>query len=79
MGNRRLAGVANVGIRPTIGDLVKPVLEVHLLDFDEDLYGQRIHVEFKAKIRDEKTFSSMDMMVTAINRDIQVARKYFTA
>jgi|TARA_B110000977_G_scaffold24632_1_gene30086 riboflavin kinase/FMN adenylyltransferase len=79
LGNRRLAGVANVGIRPTIGDLVKPVLEVHLLDFDEDLYGQRIHVEFKAKIRDEKTFSSMDMMVTAINRDIQVARKYFTA
>ena len=79
LGSRRLAGVANVGIRPTIGDLVKPVLEVHLLDFDEDLYGQRIHVEFKAKVRDEETFSSVDVMVKAINRDIQVARKYFTA
>jgi riboflavin kinase/FMN adenylyltransferase len=79
LGNRRLAGVANVGIRPTIGDLIKPVLEVHLLDFDEDLYGQRIHVEFKAKIRDEETFSSVGVMVAAINRDIQVARKYFTA
>ena len=77
LNNRRLQGVANVGIRPTIGDLVKPVLEVHLLDFNEDLYGQRIHVEFKSKIRSEKAFSSVDIMVKEIHHDIRIARKYF--
>lgn len=74
---RRLPGVANVGVRPTVGDLIKPVLEVHLLDFDEELYGQRIHVEFKAKVREEAKFSSLDLMVEEIHNDIKVARKYF--
>jgi len=77
LNNSRLQGVANVGIRPTIGDLVKPVLEVHLLDFNEDLYGQRIHVEFKSKIRSEEAFSSVDIMVKEIHHDIHIARKYF--
>lgn len=74
---RCLPGVANVGVRPTVGDLIKPVLEVHLLDFDEELYGQRIHVEFKAKVREEAKFSSLDLMVEEIHNDIAVARKYF--
>jgi riboflavin kinase / FMN adenylyltransferase len=74
---RRLPGVANVGVRPTVGDLIKPVLEVHLLDFDEELYGQRIYVEFKAKVREEAKFSSLDLMVEEIHNDIKVARKYF--
>ena len=72
-----LPGVANVGVRPTVGDLIKPVLEVHLLDFDEDLYGQRIHVEFKAKVREEAKFSSLGLMVEEIHNDITVARQYF--
>ena len=75
---RFLPGVANVGIRPTIGDLVKPVLEVHLLNFNEDIYGQRIHVEFKSKIRGEKNFSSVDLMAKQIHSDIQSATKYFS-
>tara|TARA_R110000822_G_scaffold159476_34_gene299732 strand:- start:11586 stop:12551 length:966 start_codon:yes stop_codon:yes gene_type:complete len=74
---RCLPGVANVGVRPTVGDLIKPVLEVHLLDFDEDLYGQRIHVEFKAKVREEAKFSSLGLMVEEIHNDITVARQYF--
>jgi riboflavin kinase/FMN adenylyltransferase len=74
---RRLSGVANVGVRPTVGDLIKPVLEVHLLDFDEDVYGQRIHVEFKAKVREEAKFSSLDLMVEEIHNDIAMARQYF--
>lgn len=74
---RCLPGVANVGVRPTVGDLIKPVLEVHLLDFDEELYGQRIHVEFKAKVREEAKFSSLDLMVEEIHNDIKIARKYF--
>ena len=75
----RLPGVANVGVRPTVGDLIKPVLEVHLLDFDQLIYGQRIHVEFKKKIREEQTFGSLDAMVTKIHSDIALARQYFAA
>jgi len=73
----RLPGVANVGVRPTVGDLIKPVLEVHLLDFDEQIYGQRIQVEFKAKVRDEAKFSSLEQMVEEIHNDITVARDFF--
>ena len=45
---------------PTVGDLVKPILEVHLLDFKGDLYGQRIAVEFVHKIRDEQKFTGIE-------------------
>lgn len=72
-----LPAVANVGIRPTVGDLIKPVLEVHILDFDEQLYGQRIQVEFKAKVREEAKFPSLELMVDEIHNDITVARSFF--
>ena len=55
------------------------MLEVHLLDFDQLIYGQRIHVEFKKKIREEQTFDSLDAMVTKIHSDIALARQYFAA
>ncbi|WP_438951556.1 bifunctional riboflavin kinase/FAD synthetase [Porticoccus sp.] len=77
LGGNRLPGVANVGVRPTVGDLIKPVLEVHLLDFAQQIYGGRIHVEFKKKIREEQTFDSLDAMVTKIHSDIALARQYF--
>ena len=51
-------GVANIGVRPTINRIAKPQLEVHLFDFDGNLYGQRIDVEFCLKLRDEKKFDS---------------------
>jgi riboflavin kinase/FMN adenylyltransferase len=75
----RVAGVANVGVRPTVGDLIKPVLEVHLLDWSGDIYGRRIQVEFKHKLREETKFSSIDELVTQIQADIAAARRYFSA
>ena len=75
----RIPGVANVGLRPTVGDLVKPVLEVHLIDWRGDLYGRRIAVEFKYKLREEKKFSSMDELVENIYRDVVSAKQYFAA
>jgi riboflavin kinase/FMN adenylyltransferase len=72
-----LPAVANVGVRPTVGDLIKPVLEVHIFDFDEQLYGQRIQVEFKAKVREEIKFPSLELMVDEIHNDIAVARRFF--
>ena len=51
-------GVASVGTRPTF-DLTKPLLEVHLFDFDRDIYGEYIHVDFIEHLRDEERFASV--------------------
>lgn len=69
-------GVANIGMRPTIGG-TKPILEPHLFGFAGDLYGQRIEVVFKQKIRDEKRFNGLDELKAAILNDIQLAKAYF--
>ena len=74
---RTYQGAANVGVRPTVGDLVKPVLEVHLLDFTGDLYGTRIDVVFVTKIRDEEKFTTLDKLVESIQRDVQQIRAWF--
>lgn len=77
LAGERVRGVANVGLRPTVGDLLKPVLEVHLLDWTGDIYGQRIAVEFKHKLRDEQKFTTLDELVINIHQDIKTARDYF--
>ena len=66
-------GVANVGSRPTVEGNVDR-LEVHLLDFDGDLYGRRIEVEFVGKVREEQKFESLDALKAAIGDDIARAR-----
>ena len=53
---------------------VEPLLEAHLFDFDGDLYGRRIDVEFVAKLRDEEKFDSLESMVEQIGRDAEQAR-----
>ncbi len=73
----RVAGVANVGLRPTVGDLVVPMLEVHLLGWNREIYGRRISVEFRHKLRDEQKFASLDDLVARIHLDIAAAREYF--
>lgn len=73
----RRAAVANVGPRPTVGG-TRWRLEAHLLDFNEDLYGQRIHAEFITKIRDEKKFSGLDELKANIQNDIQTAKQLFS-
>lgn len=72
-----LNAVANLGVRPTIQGVPKLLLEVHVLDFNGDLYGQHVHVEFLHKIRDEMKFDSLDALKAQIAADIVVARKYF--
>jgi riboflavin kinase / FMN adenylyltransferase len=69
-----LAGVANVGVRPTVCGDAKPILEVHLFDRNDDLYGQTIVVEFTHKIREEKRFDSLELLREQIQKDIQQAR-----
>ncbi|MAT51628.1 MAG: bifunctional riboflavin kinase/FMN adenylyltransferase [Porticoccaceae bacterium] len=73
----RLPAVANVGVRPTVGDLVKPILEVHVLDWEGDLYGKRITVQFINKIREERQFANVDELIVNIQADIAKAKQYF--
>ena len=68
------AGVASLGVRPTIDGGGEPLLEAHLFDFDGDLYGRRIEVEFVHKLRDEMKFDDLDAMVRQIDRDAADAR-----
>jgi riboflavin kinase/FMN adenylyltransferase len=68
--------VANIGRRPTIGHRdTGPLVEVHLLDFDGDLYGQRIELEFVSLLRGEKHFESLDALQAAIADDVARARE----
>ncbi|MEM0952893.1 MAG: bifunctional riboflavin kinase/FAD synthetase [Pseudomonadota bacterium] len=70
-------GVANVGVRPTIGDQFRASLETHLLDFDGQLYGKRLTVRFCEKIREEQKFDSIDALSQQIHRDIAHGRRFF--
>ncbi len=71
-------GVASVGTRPTF-DLVKPLLEVHLFDFDADIYGEYIHVDFIAHLRAEEKYASVDELVAQMDIDTENARTALAA
>ncbi|WP_110643988.1 bifunctional riboflavin kinase/FAD synthetase [Salinicola sp. CPA57] len=70
------AGAANIGWRPTVG-ADRPMLEVHLLDRELDLYGQTLTVVPCAKLRGETKFDEFDALVSQIHRDLDDARHYF--
>ena len=77
LGEGLMAGVANVGTRPTVDDRVKAILEAHLLDFDRTIYGKRIEVFFRKKMRDEQKFDSLGDLKAQITKDIASARAWF--
>jgi len=77
-GAERYQGVANIGIRPSF-DGGERLLEVHLLDFQGDLYGQVLGVEFIQRLREEIRFSSPDALIEQIRKDVQRARELLTA
>lgn len=71
-----LPGVLNLGFRPTVQPSEPQLrVEVHLLDFDGDLYGRELAVRFEAKLRDEMPFPSLDALRAQIERDIAAARR----
>ena len=76
IGRRLLNGVLNMGHRPTFGATAddKPVIELHVLDLNADLYGDDIEVFFIARLRDEKRFSSPAELARQIARDVESAR-----
>jgi len=68
-----LDAVASVGTRPTFGG-TKPLLEVHIFDFDENIYGQYIHVDFVARLRGEVKYDAVEELVAQMHRDADNAR-----
>ena len=70
-----LYGVLNIGMRPTVCGKTK-LLEIHLLDFDADIYGKCISVEFLHKLRDEKKFDSIDELFAQVAKDEKMAREF---
>ena len=63
----------SIGIRPTFG-LTERVVEAHILDFDQNIYGEHITVEFVDKIRDQETFDNLPALITQISEDVSKAR-----
>src|SRR5262245_15841692 len=72
-------GVASVGRRPTVNPVPVPLLEVHLFDWDRDLYGDHIKVRFLKKLRDEKKYDGLPALQAAIAADAKEAREFFEA
>jgi len=76
LGQTPLPGVANLGIRPTVGG-TRPLLEVHLFDFNRDIYGAHISVRFVHKLRCEQRFPNLDALKAQIAADAATARAFF--
>lgn len=76
-----LFAVANIGFRPTLGEdnASAPIVEVHLLDFEGELYGRRVEVEFVTTLRGERRFSGIEELREQITRDIATARSVLEA
>jgi riboflavin kinase / FMN adenylyltransferase len=70
-------GVASLGVRPTVTDAGKAVLEVHLFDFNADIYGRHVRVDFLHKIRDEEKYADLDTLKAQIARDVETAKSFF--
>jgi riboflavin kinase/FMN adenylyltransferase len=72
-----LPGVASLGVRPTVEDSGRVLLETHLLDWKGDAYGRLIRVEFLKKLRDEEKYDSLQQLTDAIAEDERQAREFF--
>lgn len=74
---RHLPGAASLGVRPTLGRGLRLRLEVHLFDFDREIYGAHVTVHFLHKLRDEMKFASFEALSAQIARDVAATQDYF--
>jgi riboflavin kinase/FMN adenylyltransferase len=77
LGPQPVEAVASLGVRPTVEDAGRMLLEVHLFDFDQHCYGKLVRVEFLSKLRDEEKYEDLATLTAAIGRDGQQARAFF--
>jgi riboflavin kinase / FMN adenylyltransferase len=72
-----LRAVASLGVRPTVRQQGAPTLEVHVLDFEGDLYGRHVRVQFLHKLRDEEKYADLATLTRHIARDVENTKDYF--
>jgi riboflavin kinase/FMN adenylyltransferase len=77
LGSHALQGVASLGVRPTLNENDRPILEVHIMNFDEQIYGRYIEVRFLKKLRDEEKYPDLKKLTDQIARDVENAKNYF--
>ena len=70
----RYPAVVNVGVNPTFGDRNSPIVEAFIVDFDQDLYGETVEIEFTHRLRDELRFTKVNDLVTQMHADVENAR-----
>ena len=73
-----LPGAASLGVRPTLKNDGRPTLEVHLFDFDRQIYGRHVRVDFLHKLRDEAKFPDLASLTRQIAQDVEDAKRYFS-
>ena len=71
--------VSNVGTRPTVYEHYQHVVESHILDFNSDVYGERVEIQFYKRLREERIFSTVMDLSAQIGRDVEATREYFAA
>ncbi len=79
LGEQPLPGVANIGNQPTVDGDRRYLLEVHLFDFSQNIYGRHLEIEFHKRLRDERRFDSLEQLRRQIERDARAARKILAA
>ena len=72
-----LPAVASLGQRPTVDDSGRYLLEVHIFNFQQNVYGKLVRVELLKKLRDEEKYNDLETLKTAINQDANAAKNYF--
>lgn len=77
LADQPLPGVASLGVRPTVDDSGRVLLETYIFDYAEQCYGKLVRVEFLKKLRDEEKFVDLPTLTAAIARDVEHARAFF--
>jgi riboflavin kinase/FMN adenylyltransferase len=72
---KRYPGVVNLGVRPTVAEKTDRILEIHLFDFDRDIYGKDLELRFVRFLRPERKFENIEALVRQINVDVEQARE----
>lgn len=72
---QRFCGVCNIGVRPTVGQGNARTIETHILDFDQEIYGLDMRIEFCARLRDEQRFASLELLKDKLRQDCRNARE----
>ena len=74
--DKKYKSMTNIGTHPSISELEKHIIETHVLDFDEMIYGKVVKVEFYKFLRDQQKFPSLDALKGQLNKDLQTVRNY---